>query len=469
MENNLYFAILVLIILLLSWFISPWFLLGSLMLVYQNKTLGGSWDCVDREKGICIDRPETNAFYHNEDRCKAACTFNVEYEGITYKIAYPVTPGFLKSLSDSPRMNDFRDFLTNNDRIAKVKEFTAGNIDDILRSLFSRVKTSISLGLYHRDHPMTIKLIEFAKTILKENSIALQNTKDAIANTQTRIKDNEATISKLENMKIQADEDKEDKELIDQIDKMSEDYSQRLKGDIEYLTIQENRIQEKEQELKTTHNKNQIEFLEQYNQGEPFIAHGVENFTKSFKKALESQSNIVIAPIGFHMKEGGHANIVIFNKLTKKLFYFEPHIYAEWTNDITNKVTQIIKNIVGDFQFEDLSQYFICPTEFGAQRTLGLQSDDPYCQSWSVLAVIVYLLNPDVPIAAIFKALDNKTNKQVLISQFMYWLEFKYKKGNWKNWINYTPKHDGSISTIVTKEQLDDLQNPFSFQGFLQI
>jgi ankyrin repeat protein len=177
-----------------------------------------------------------------------------------------------------------------------------------------------------------------------------------------------------------------------------------------------------------------------------------DNFVNNFKKCL-SKTNIrfIIIPLGIEIKEGSHANYLLFDKQNYELERFEP--YGSHSPYKFNYNAGLLDNVLS-FKFNDIdpSIKYISPAQFlpkiGFQYFESYESKtkkigDPggFCAIWSIWYTEMRLIYPDIP----RKSLVNKLMKKI-----------KSENYSFKNIIrNYSPNITKLRDMVFKKAGID--------------
>ena len=136
--------------------------------------------------------------------------------------------------------------------------------------------------------------------------------------------------------------------------------------------------------------------------------------------------------------ENTHANAVIINHDTKKIYYFEPHISKKY-NDPYDSIISLIQPLIDNGY--TLYSTDTCPS--GLQNITG----DTLCRSWSLFGSLLFVLNPDKDIRELLDYfIGQRYNVLGTLSIFFYYI---YKTYN----------IDVSMLETVTNKTLSDDTN----------
>ena len=145
-----------------------------------------------------------------------------------------------------------------------------------------------------------------------------------------------------------------------------------------------------------------------------------DSFYVNFKKCIQSKDKrFIIIPVGIEMKEGSHANYLIFDKKLNQIERFEPHGSSEpiGFNYNSKLLDQILENRIKDV---DANIEYISPEKFlpkiGFQMLDIIEKKnkkigDPggFCALWAIWYVDMRITYKDIP----RKKLVNKMIKQI--------------------------------------------------------
>lgn len=83
----------------------------------------------------------------------------------------------------------------------------------------------------------------------------------------------------------------------------------------------------------------------------------------------------------------GHVNFLLIDHLTKKIYYFDPHIHNNCTGEIITELISLCYNLIKDYGYM-FKSVFTLSIEPG-----DIQRNDPHCQTWVLLFCCLYVLN----------------------------------------------------------------------------
>lgn len=132
-----------------------------------------------------------------------------------------------------------------------------------------------------------------------------------------------------------------------------------------------------------------------------------ENFTNNFKKCINNNKiRFIIIPLGIELKEGSHANYLIFDKKTHQLERFEP--YGSDSPHKFNYNSKLLDNVLS-FKFSEINSNieYINPEKylpkvsfqyFDAYEPKTQKIGDPggFCALWSIWYTDMRLTYPDI-------------------------------------------------------------------------
>lgn len=131
----------------------------------------------------------------------------------------------------------------------------------------------------------------------------------------------------------------------------------------------------------------------------------IDNFSILFNKCLKSSARFIIIPLGIEMKNGSHANYLIYDKTIKEIERFEPHggttpIGFNYNSKLLDEILEsYIKSIDSEIKYINPSS-FIPKIGFqimDAQETDRKRIGDPggFCAMWSIWYVDQRLQYPE--------------------------------------------------------------------------
>jgi hypothetical protein len=387
--KDLLAALLIIMILVLSWYYSPYFLALLGVFLFSNHIIGGnSWECMDREADFChkCNERSEDTFYRSRGMCEDICTFDYVHKGVTYKIKYPVPIDFLKSMKDVPKLTDFQNFITDQKRFSKIVRFISAaswNKYDQVYSLLTSIAPKNTYIVKNSFHAKYLngsgyeKLIEEFDEIIRENFGFVED----------QMSKNEALAKFILNdTLVDLDELVHIKSLIG----TGKHYCTFINNPTVYFTERDSII----------------------------------------KYLKNGDANEVIIPLVLSLPSGFHANLLIYNKKRNQVFVFEPHVESLNFQDAVKKdgIQKFFKRHMSmDVEVISLRDYFSCPIALEEDKPfLRLQSTDALCSSWSVFAMLLHLYNKDVPIEAIYGNIMNVNGLPYLV-KFLYYMEYQFK------------------------------------------
>ena len=156
-----------------------------------------------------------------------------------------------------------------------------------------------------------------------------------------------------------------------------------------------------------------------------------ENFSQNFKKCLDNKENkkevrFIIIPLGIEIKEGSHANYLVFDKKTYELERFEP--YGSSSPYKFNYSSKLLDNILS-FKFNEIDNEikYISPElylpkigfqYFDAYEPKTKKIGDPggFCALWSIWYTDMRLTYPDIS----RDSLVNKLLKEIKLKNISF-------------------------------------------------
>ena len=137
-----------------------------------------------------------------------------------------------------------------------------------------------------------------------------------------------------------------------------------------------------------------------------------------FAMALSLQSTSIHAEV----QEGGHSNVIFFDTAKKTIDRFDPHgtksfggnTAAYDQNAIDRILKKEFKKILPQYEFIDFEM--TCPY-FGAQLKVesgGVSRADGYCVTWSLMFIILRILNPDKSVLELAKKMSEGTREEMI-------------------------------------------------------
>lgn len=484
--DKIYVGIILIILLLLSYYVSPLFLIGIIPIVFigTKNVIGGDifgWQCWNPTaiKGQrCIE--SSNGSFNDKYRCENNCHYQIELVendiGKTYQINFPIPIQFLQELSTT-RKDDFANFLDNQTRINRIARYCNndnGNntIWDVLltdfptnisisvtRDLVIQLRNRVTKLLDHYINTCQLILTDVLKHKLK---VADMSTKFidyySLAATPKSKIDGQDVIDFYLIARNMFEQNKSEwydilsyhnRENVSDIDQVNLDHYISVSAETQYYANEE----------LMTKLENQFPTI-----GESLHPKYDDEMINDFKDAIENDNKMIIIPITLKLDVGGHANILIYNKINNTVFHFEPHVISgHYSVDaMKNYVTEFFKiHLDISPEFISLGSLYACPAKFEYKisdgKSLHLQGNDQLCQTWVKLAMLLYAYNPDVPIKAIFNELSYRHALRYLI-QFLYYIE--QKSSPYFTPENSTSTRDFSLGNITSKniEELVKIQ-----------
>ena len=152
-----------------------------------------------------------------------------------------------------------------------------------------------------------------------------------------------------------------------------------------------------------------------------------ENFADNFKNCLDnSKIRFIIIPLGIELKEGSHANYLIFDKKINQMERFEP--YGSHSPYKFNYNQELLDSVLA-FRFSEIFKdiKYIPPTQylpkisfqyFEAMESKTQKIGDPsgFCAIWSIWYTDQRLTYPDINRASLVK----KLLKEIKIRNFPF-------------------------------------------------
>lgn len=114
------------------------------------------------------------------------------------------------------------------------------------------------------------------------------------------------------------------------------------------------------------------------------------NVIKMIKKHAHFGPRFLYIPISLRgFWKVGHANFLLIDRVTRTIYYFEPHISNKYTTQIIGGLSNLCKKIMGSviYEFKSIRELPI------ALRSI--QQNDPLCRTWVLLFCCLYVLNID--------------------------------------------------------------------------
>jgi hypothetical protein len=139
------------------------------------------------------------------------------------------------------------------------------------------------------------------------------------------------------------------------------------------------------------------------------------NFVENFKKCLGSKKRFIIIPLGIEMKEGGHANYLIYDNNKKEIERFEP--YGSSPPYRFNYNSQLLDNIL-TYKFNEIDNNikYIKPSTYMPKisfqylesyesKTKNIGDPGGFCALWSIWYTDMRLSYPDIERTSLVKKL----------------------------------------------------------------
>jgi len=382
-----------------------------------------TWHCInlDNPPDTRCKQKQSPGGYDSKAHCERKCVSRIKYnsEGLkkinefikTMKITSVIPDDFNQQLEDSNSSlaQEFEDFIYDPEKISQVPRFVLNvelnNKGDII---YTKQKILETL-LENYDYCLTPDLIlrEFPKEM---NRFLLSKIKD----------DDEISENMKKTVKVN--------KLREHIKNVE---SGRLESTFEYYL--------------PFINIDQVSPLTKYS----------KNLEHKIHECID-KNRFIIVPLHINYLEGApHINTLVIDKIYKKIYHFEPHIKNETVKKVSEAVKEYFHNVIKlkDYNLRSLYED-LCITE-------GLQgvSGDEFCQTWSLYANLLYILNPNIPRQQLFnKMLKNRKYADMYIMKFLFYI---YKKFNIETMdlsgsVRYAPP--GSIQIKQLKKQLELLQ-----------
>jgi ankyrin repeat protein len=148
-----------------------------------------------------------------------------------------------------------------------------------------------------------------------------------------------------------------------------------------------------------------------------------KEFHDNFRKCMNNKNKrYVIVPLGIEIKEGSHANYLIYDKITKEIERFEPHGSStppgfNYNTNLLDKLLESrIKEIDPDLIYISPSQYLpkigfqLLDISESKRKRIG----DPggFCALWAIWYVDMRITYPDIPRKKLVNRLINQIKKQ---------------------------------------------------------
>jgi hypothetical protein len=489
--REIYIALIVLVLILLAYYVHPAFIIGTLFAVIATKIeFNGGWGCWDptAEKGNrCVERVNGTELtqYSDKWRCENNCTYQIELiekdpatgkeTGQSYNIKFPVPIQFLQELSTTRRA-DFADFLGNQNRIDKIARYcntSPVEKNSVWDLMWRNVNNSVSVSITQAMLVLTKvskqihKVVNHIRDTFKNLAVWLLNnniqpsTEDEyltkfreifVCNCPEMIDDESGVFSLLAKNTFIRGFSKfltkvyDIKEQYKQYDNVTELATVGRKldevGNIVYDVLNENNV---------------IYNLLKEETGEKFSEfHHEPAIIKDIKDGIEGNIEIIVIPVALRFRGGSHANLIIYNRITNTVFHFEPHVSSGYYVD--NTMVDFIreyfkKNLNLEPDIVQLANLYTCPYNIEYKPTQGeslrLQGSDELCQTWTKLALLLYINNPNVPLKAIFNELSYRHSLRYIV-QFLYYLEHEAKQYYTPE--NSTPTTSFSLGNVASKD-----------------
>jgi hypothetical protein len=145
---------------------------------------------------------------------------------------------------------------------------------------------------------------------------------------------------------------------------------------------------------------------------------------------INGESNFLVLIIHINLTKdysptlpgGGHVNCVIFDKAKTAVQHFEPHggdIDAFARGSSTYHVMKYYIENVMEWEFEtNVDDY---------KHISNWQGPDVFCQSWSILYPVLFILNPELPMLELYTTFGGNGDagqdvRYILLFTFMFWV-----------------------------------------------
>lgn len=147
----------------------------------------------------------------------------------------------------------------------------------------------------------------------------------------------------------------------------------------------------------------------------------VNSITKYLKERNHRFLYIPIRLSGFG--ENGHANFVLMDNITGKIYYFEPHVRNDWSLEIIRELTNLFGPLLNyGWEIKSICELLI-PSD-------AIQQKDILCQTWVLLFSCLYVLNIDNIDQSIITASEYSS---ALMDVFMCYIgQFESEIREWK-------------------------------------
>ena len=153
--------------------------------------------------------------------------------------------------------------------------------------------------------------------------------------------------------------------------------------------------------------------------------------TKEIKKGMKQNYRFICIHLGLRFKDGGHANVVLYDTKNKVVELFEPHGGRDKTNPDAHykDVTHILKKYI-EYMFPKYK--FIEPKAYMPRVLQG--AIDNYrgsCLSICMMYLHYKLLNPNIPSNILVNRI--KHNDRIFLNQYMKYIENTIKNKRTKH------------------------------------
>ena len=157
----------------------------------------------------------------------------------------------------------------------------------------------------------------------------------------------------------------------------------------------------------------------------------LDQYNKYLKKSLKKKGRFISISINSELPQGSseienHANVLLIDKMKKKIEFFEPHgykpkmsTYSQSVQKYYNKLKLIksfFKELLPKYNVINVVDYIKDKNSFQSKY----DSNSGYCVTWSLIYVHYRLLNPNIMIPILIDYLYKLINKNLLLRYAKY-------------------------------------------------
>jgi len=151
------------------------------------------------------------------------------------------------------------------------------------------------------------------------------------------------------------------------------------------------------------------------------LMNSFSGITKEIKKGMKQNYRFICIHLGLRLKEGGHANVVLYDTKNKVVELFEPHGGHDKTNpnahykDVTHILKKYIEYMFPKYKFIEPKAYMPSVLQGAIDIYRGA------CLSICMMYLHYKLLNPNIPSKVIVNRI--KHNGKAFLNRYMKYIE----------------------------------------------